>query len=152
MQVKWNKPQPYPAKYTNLGARFIKIDDSIYFEEIFPGSAADSIGLKPGMQLLGINGIALSMALQKVPDHLINAKYGSLRGQRSGDLKRIKYLFSQPIDSVMSITYKDLNGNITTSKLKFREYEYPESRSTFVSKFKNFLSNRSPSWVYLTRL
>ena len=97
-------------KYASLGARFASIDGKLIVLETYPKSTAEKIGLRPGMEIIRLNGKPIVEALAEVSDKHMNLKRGSERDKRFGDLLRLHRLISGSEGDNISISYVDSDG------------------------------------------
>lgn len=118
------KMKKNPKSLVYWGAWFVKIDNRWIVSEVFPESTADSIGMKPGMELLIWNNEPISEAVKSVPDDLMNVKLNTPWGDRFAEQKRLRYLLVQPVGTKMSVTYLDWNENRLTKEFKFKKVNF----------------------------
>ncbi|MGB2764892.1 MAG: S41 family peptidase [Candidatus Aminicenantaceae bacterium] len=105
--------KPYQKK-VHLGARFVKVNGQWIVFKVYANTPAHKAGLKPGMKLVRLEDQPIRNALASVPEEFINAKKGSLYGQRFGDEQRLQHLLVKPVGSQMRISYPDLEGTERT--------------------------------------
>lgn len=118
------KMKKNPKNLVYWGAWFLKIDDRWIVSKVFPESTADSVGMKPGMELLLWNNEPISEAVKTAPDDLMNVKLNTPWGERFGEQKRLHYLLTQPVGTKTSVTYADLNGQTKSKEFRFKKVNF----------------------------
>jgi len=129
-QIPENKKQ----EMTSFGADHIKIDEKWIVSRVHPGSSADKAGIKPGMELTAINNQPVKDALTAVPEYLLNAKKSSLRGQRFGDLLRLRYLLINTAGTEISLSYLEKDGKEKPVQKQLSKIDRKSTEQAFAYK------------------
>ena len=116
-------PEKEKCYEVDFGAYHANVNGKWIVVEVYSNSSAAKVGIEPGMEIIKVNGKPVNEALTDVPDYLINAKNGSIYGQRFGDKTRLAYLLSRPSGSRISLSYLDLEEKEITLDVEWLELE-----------------------------
>jgi C-terminal processing protease CtpA/Prc len=130
IQIPDNKKQ----EMTSFGADHIKIAEKWIVIRVYPGSSADKSGIKPGMELIAINNQPVKDALAAVPEYLLNAKSNSIRGQRFGDLLRLRHLLIDTVGTKISLSYLKNDGKEKSVEGQLSKIERKSAEQAFAYK------------------